>query len=133
MNEAFWPGTRLTRMTPATHWRVGRSTTFLLTSVPTFLLPPGSGTYLSALLVGPAPQMNAEQILMPWKVSSQWDIQSLRRSLLELHCEWHTHVWMPFWGFSKNHRSKAAQFGPCVFLKTLYCNLMVHSISHEPS
>lgn len=123
MNEAFWPGTRLMRMTPVTHWRVGRSTTFLLTSVLTFLVPHGSGTYLSALLVGPAPQINVEQMLMPQRISGRWDIQSLRRLSLEWCCEWLT---------TKNPRSKAALFGPCVILKTLYCNNMVHSVSHEP-
>lgn len=120
MNEALWPGTRLMRMTPATHWKVGKSTIFPLTSMLTSLLSPGSGTYLSALLACPAPWMNVEQKAMSWRISSHWKIWSLLRSLLELRCKWLTHVYMPFWGFFPNRTSEAAQFGPfivCLFFK----------------
>lgn len=100
-NEAFSPGTRFTRMTPATHWRAEKSTTFLLASVLTCLLHPGSGTYRFALPVCPAPWMDAEQILTAWNISSHWDTQNLHRSSLELLCESCTHSSMPFWEFPK--------------------------------
>lgn len=110
MNEAFWRGTGLTRTTPATQWRAKKSTTFRLASALTCLLPPGSVTYLSALLVSRAPWM-----LTPWTQSSNTDIQSLHRSLLELLCELWKHFSMPFLGiFQKT--SEAAQFGPPVLL-----------------
>lgn len=49
MNEAFLLGTKLTRMTPATHWNVEKSTTF--PSATDFVGPPGYGIYHSVLLM----------------------------------------------------------------------------------
>lgn len=122
MNEASWRGTRLTRTTPATRWRADKSTTFPSASALTCLPPPGSGTYLSALPVCPAPWMDSEQILTPWSLSSPWDTQSLHKPLLESLCKLCTRFGMPFWGFSENHTIRGSSVGTSsLLLKTLYC------------
>lgn len=101
MNEVSLPGTRLMRMTPATHWRAEKSTAFPLASTLICVLPPGSGTSPFVLLPCPTPQMDAGQLLIPWNLNSHWDNKSLHKLLLELACERCTHSSVPFWGFFK--------------------------------
>lgn len=102
MNEVSLPGTRLMRMTPATHWRAEKSTAFPLASTLICVLPPGSGTSPFVLLPCPTPQMDAGQLLIPWNLNSHWDNKSLHKLLLELACERCTHSSVPFWGFFQN-------------------------------
>lgn len=132
MNEASWPGTRLMRMTSATHWRAEKSTVSPWASALIYPLLPGSGTYHSALLVCLALWKDAKQILIPWSLSSHWDNQSLHRSLLESLFELCTYSSIPFWEFSNNNTIKGSSVWTLFpLLKTLYCNNMVQSISHD--
>lgn len=126
MNEASWRGTKLTRTSPATHWRVEKSTTFPLALHLTYLLPPGSSTYHSAPLLCPGLWIDVEQMLIPWNPSSRWGAQNLHRSLSGWLCEMCAHYSMPLWGIIQNNTIRGSSLWTlCPLLKTLYCNNMV--------